>query len=166
MVRTGSMIRIDRSGGMQGRGCYICSAASCVSRARKHDLVSRRFGLNVPSRIYTELAQITMEQARSHRPYLGLAVKAGKCVLGLDSVKRALKKGDVRIVLYDGEASAASLDRLISSCRAAGIPAFPFRGAERLDTAVGKANCRAAGITDNAFAENIRMLESKNRDTA
>lgn len=149
-------VYLDSAGKGQGRGCYVCPVAGCIARARKHDLVGRHLNAAVPAGLYQELAESIAElQARSQGTYLGLAVKAGKTILGTEAVRQAVKKGVVFLVIYDRRTASSSVQRLTAVCRAAGVPAVPFTDSRPLDIVVGKPNCKAAGISDRQLAASI-----------
>ncbi|MBN2415837.1 DUF448 domain-containing protein [bacterium] len=157
IVRGGSAgVRLDRTGRAQGRGCYVCPRTDCIVHARKHDLVSRHLRRAAPPQLYQDLAEfLAALQPRPRQSFLGLAVKAGKTVLGTEAVRRSVKTGTVALVLYEPQASPSTVQRLTAVCRAAGIPALPYAGALPLDQAVGKPNCKAAGITDRQLAQSL-----------
>lgn len=50
-----SIIQIDRTGKVNGRGAYICDSAECLRKARKNNGLSRAFRMNVTDDIYDEL---------------------------------------------------------------------------------------------------------------
>ena len=49
------IVEIDPTGKKSGRGAYICSAAECVKRARKNNLLSKALGVEVGPDLYDAL---------------------------------------------------------------------------------------------------------------
>lgn len=49
------IVEIDPTGKKSGRGAYICSAAECVKKARKYNLLSKALGVEVGPDLYDAL---------------------------------------------------------------------------------------------------------------
>ncbi len=94
------------------------------------------------------------------RGMLGLAMRAGRVVIGCEQVTVALKKkGRVRLVLVATDASAATKKKIAAKCEFYGIPLVEIQ----LDTGslgdlLGKTYAPAVvGITDDGFARELAL---------
>ncbi|MBR6274983.1 MAG: YlxR family protein [Lachnospiraceae bacterium] len=46
---------IDKTGKLNGRGCYLCNNAECLEKAIKTKAINRSMHENVPNEVYDEL---------------------------------------------------------------------------------------------------------------
>lgn len=96
---------------------------------------------------------------------LGLAMRAGKVIVGTESVCTALaKRGKVRLVVYAADASAATKKKIVTKCEFYGTRAFEIP----LDTcALGKILGKTYGpacaaLTCDSFANEIAKCVAPN----
>ena len=96
---------------------------------------------------------------------LGLAMRAGKVIIGTESVCTALaKRGKVRLVVYVADASAATKKKIVTKCEFYGTPSVEIP----LDTGtlgqlLGKTYGPAcAAITCDSFANEIVKCFAQN----
>ena len=89
---------------------------------------------------------------------LGFAMRAGKLIIGTESVCRAMAKGLPKLVLVSDAASEGTKKKLVVKCEFYGIPhaALPLE-AQRLGARLGKTYApMAIAVTDSGFSEEIK----------
>jgi len=88
---------------------------------------------------------------------LGFAMRAGKLIIGTESVCRAMAKGLPKLVLVSSAASEGTKKKVTVKCEFYGIPhkELPLE-AERLGALLGKAYApMAIAVTDLGFSVEI-----------
>lgn len=86
---------------------------------------------------------------------LGLGVRAGTVVLGVDGVRSALQAGRLCGVVIAGDASPRAMDKVVRLARAKGIPLFPGPAAEVIGARLGRPTIMVAGVLDRALARGL-----------
>lgn len=91
---------------------------------------------------------------------LGLAMRAGKVVVGSEQVAIALGKRQVSLVLYSEEASAASKKKIVVKCEFYQVKAIEVKlSTAELGRLLGKTYGPACvGIKDAGFSARIEEL--------
>ena len=101
-----------------------------------------------------------MENKNNQRLYgmLGLAMRAGKLVIGTEMICRAMPKGNLRLVAVSASASEATKKKLFVKCDFYSISAIEVDiDTERLGKLLGKTYSPAAvAVTDDGFAKEIK----------
>ena len=89
---------------------------------------------------------------------LGFAMRAGKLIIGTESVCRAMAKGTVKLVLVSDAASEGTKKKLTVKCEFYGIPHEPLpMAAEKIGALLGKTYApMAVAVTDSGFCEEIK----------
>ena len=88
---------------------------------------------------------------------LGFAMRAGKLIIGTDSVCRALAKGTAKLVTVSKTASFGTKKKLTSKCEFYSVPCveLPLE-AEEVGRLIGKTYApMALAVTDTAFSKEI-----------
>ena len=88
--------------------------------------------------------------------YVGLAIRAGNVVYGIDNIKKFSKK--INLIIYCHTASTnlqKSLSRLV---QVNGLPVVQL-AEHTLDSLIHTTNCKAIGITNPHLAEQIKLLK-------
>ncbi len=90
---------------------------------------------------------------------LGLAMRAGKVIIGTELVCRAMRQGRIRLVVVSGTASAATKKTLSNKCEFYKVNTVVVdTDTAELGRLLGKTYAPAAvGITDDGFAREIRL---------
>lgn len=91
---------------------------------------------------------------------LGLARRAGAVAPGTDATRRAIRRGDARLVLMAGDASGVQLDKIRKELSNRPIPHVTLGDRATLGAAVGKAPLAAVAVTDESLA--TRLLQDLN----
>ena len=89
---------------------------------------------------------------------LGFAMRAGKLIIGTESVCRAMAKGSPKLVLVSDAASEGTKKKLTVKCEFYGIPyeMLPL-GAEKIGALLGKTYApMAIAVTDPGFSAEIK----------
>jgi len=89
---------------------------------------------------------------------LGLGLRAGHLVVGVDGVRRSLQSGQVRCVVLAADASPRALEKVVRLARAQGIPLVPGPAAELIGRQLGRPPVMVAGVRDRALADGLGRL--------
>jgi ribosomal protein L7Ae-like RNA K-turn-binding protein len=87
---------------------------------------------------------------------LGLARRAGAVVKGTDATRRALRKGEVRLVIKAEDGSEAQLRKVLPLARNQEVPAVELGSRAELGAAVGSGPLTVVGITRASFVKELR----------
>lgn len=88
---------------------------------------------------------------------LGFAMRAGKLIIGTESVCRAMAKGTPKLVLVSDTASEGTKKKLTVKCEFYGIPheSLPME-ADKIGALLGKTYApMAVAVTDSGFSREI-----------
>lgn len=88
---------------------------------------------------------------------LGLANRAGFIVAGEDSVKKALSRGELKIVFVASDASPRTIDQFDKKCYYYKVVCNLDFSSEELSSALGKPR-KIVGLTDKGFADAVEKL--------
>jgi ribosomal protein L7Ae-like RNA K-turn-binding protein len=89
---------------------------------------------------------------------VGLGVRAGNAVVGVERVRDAARRNKLRIAIVAPDASRHSLDKVVPLLRARRVAIIEGPTAAALGAAVGKETAAAVGITDSDLAAGVRRL--------
>jgi ribosomal protein L7Ae-like RNA K-turn-binding protein len=89
---------------------------------------------------------------------LGLGLRAGHVVIGVDGVRRGLQNGEVRCVVFASDASPRAMDKVIRLARAHGVPLVPGPQADAIGRQLGRPPVMVAGVRDRALADGLGRL--------
>ena len=78
-------------------------------------------------------------------------------VPGTDPARRAVRRGEARLVLMAGDASSVQLDKIRSALRNRPIPQVILGDRAMLGAAVGRGPISALAVTAASFAEQLRQ---------
>jgi ribosomal protein L7Ae-like RNA K-turn-binding protein len=88
---------------------------------------------------------------------LGLARRAGAVAPGTDQARRAVRRGEARLILMAGDASSVQLDKIRSALRNRPIPQGFLGDRATLGAAVGRGPISALAVTSASLAERLRQ---------
>ena len=91
---------------------------------------------------------------------LGLARRAGAVAPGADAARRAIRRGEARLVLMAGDASGVQLDKIRKELSNRPIPQIIVGDRATLGAAIGKAPVTAVAVTVESLA--ARLLQDLN----
>lgn len=89
---------------------------------------------------------------------LGLGLRAGHVVIGVDGVWRGLQSGEVRCVVFASDASPRAVDKVIRLAQARGVPLVPGPRADAIGRQLGRPPVMVAGVRDRALADGLGRL--------
>ena len=89
--------------------------------------------------------------------FLGLARRAGAVVPGTDATRRAIRRGEARLVLMAEDASGVQMDKIRKLMVDRPIPLAVLGDRNTLGAAIGKGPTSAIAVTDESLAK--RLLE-------
>lgn len=162
MFRKGEVVRIvagpdgaviDYREKLPGRAAYVCPRRACIERALGRQNLSRALHRNVaapdPRSFIGQLAASITDKVRS---LLSMAAKAGMLAAGASAVTDALLKERVRMILFAGDLSDGTKDKLT-----AGGPRLPERQAvlftrEEMGGMLGRELVGVLGILDEGIS--------------
>jgi ribosomal protein L7Ae-like RNA K-turn-binding protein len=87
---------------------------------------------------------------------LGIAQRAGAVVKGTDATRRALKKGEVFLVLWAEDGSETQLKKVLPLARAQGVPSQETGGSGELGAALGSGPLTVVAVTGRRFAKELQ----------
>ncbi len=87
--------------------------------------------------------------------YLGLGLRAGSVVVGVDAVRRALQARECRCVVVARDASQRAREKVLRLAAALGVPQIEGPDAATLGAGLGKPPVMVAGVRDAALADGI-----------
>lgn len=87
--------------------------------------------------------------------YLGLGVRAGSVVVGVDAVRRALQAREIRCVVVARDVSQRAREKVLRLASSLGVPQVEGPRAEELGAGLGKPPVMVAGVRDPALADGI-----------
>ncbi len=83
---------------------------------------------------------------------LGIARRADKMVFG-EAILEQFKDKNIKYVFIASDASVKTKERYLKKCRYYQVPFSLNYDAGQLDKAIGRANIKTIGITDEGFAK-------------
>ena len=86
---------------------------------------------------------------------LGLGLRAGSVIVGVEAVRRALQAGEARCLVVARDASQRALEKTVRLATALGVPQIAGPTAAELGTKLGKPPVMVVGVRDSALAEGI-----------
>src|SRR5215207_6015221 len=95
---------------------------------------------------------------------LGLGVRGGGAVVGVNQVREAAKRNKVFFALVATDASANSLDKIVPLLNARRVRFIEVPSATDLGAAVGRDQTAVVGIVDRQLAAGIRDAVTPQED--
>ncbi len=86
---------------------------------------------------------------------VGLGMRAGSVVVGINGVRAALKRGELRLVVVAGDSSERTGDKVVRLARARGIPLVEGPSAALMGQSLGRGEVQAIGVRDDRLAAGI-----------
>jgi ribosomal protein L7Ae-like RNA K-turn-binding protein len=87
--------------------------------------------------------------------YLGLGIRAGTVVVGVDAVRRSLQAKEIRCIVVARDASQRAREKVVRLASALGVPQVNGPDAAELGAGLGKPPVMVAGVRDAALADGI-----------
>jgi ribosomal protein L7Ae-like RNA K-turn-binding protein len=87
--------------------------------------------------------------------YLGLGLRAGSVVVGVDAVRRSLQAKECRCIVVARDASQRAREKVVRLAAALGVPQVDGPDAAELGAKLGKPPVMVAGVRDPALADGI-----------
>lgn len=89
---------------------------------------------------------------------LGLGLRAGHVIIGVEAVRRALQANECRAVVVASDASQRAIEKTVRLATARGVPQLAGPAALELGARLGKPPVMVVGIRDQALAEGALRL--------
>ena len=89
---------------------------------------------------------------------LGLGLRAGTVIIGVEAVRRALQTGECRCLVVALDASQRALEKTARLANARGVPQVGGPPAHELGARLGKPPVMVVGVRDQALADGIVRL--------
>ncbi|HEY8499560.1 MAG TPA: ribosomal L7Ae/L30e/S12e/Gadd45 family protein [Clostridia bacterium] len=90
--------------------------------------------------------------------FMGLAMKAGRLVSGGETCERAIKSGNVFLLVVSEDASDNTVKKFEDACKRREIPFYQFGKKEAIGRLLGKKIRSVVAVTDIQLARNLRRL--------
>ena len=87
--------------------------------------------------------------------YLGLGIRAGSVVVGVDAVRRSLQAHELKCIVVARDASQRAREKVMRLAAALGVPQVHGPDAAELGAKMGKPPVMVAGVRDAALADGI-----------
>ena len=87
---------------------------------------------------------------------LGIAQRAGAIVKGTDAARRALRKGEARLLVLAEDGSETQRRKVLPLARAKGVPWRIVGDRAELGSAVGSGPLTVVGVTGPSFAKELQ----------
>ena len=89
---------------------------------------------------------------------LGLGLRAGHVLIGVEAVRRSLQVGECRCIVVASDASQRALEKTARLATAKGIPQIGGPASQALGAGLGKPPVMVVGVRDPALADGIIRL--------
>lgn len=89
---------------------------------------------------------------------LGLAQRARKLITGEELVIKAVRQGQVHLVILAGDASPNTRKKVMDKCGSYEVSCVPYGNRQTLGAALGKEQRVVIGVTDAGFAARLTQL--------
>lgn len=89
---------------------------------------------------------------------LGLAYRAGKCVVGEEAIVHAIQSNNAKLILIACDIGPQTQKKLMDKSKTYNIPIINVDNRETLGHAIGKPQRVAIAILDKGFARKIQSL--------
>ncbi|GAB3067099.1 L7Ae/L30e/S12e/Gadd45 family ribosomal protein [Virgibacillus ainsalahensis] len=89
---------------------------------------------------------------------LGLAVRAGKCSTGEETIVKDIQRKRAKLILLANDIGPQTRKKMIDKCKTYDIPFVIVDDRETLSHAIGKSQRVAIAILDAGFAAKIKSL--------
>lgn len=89
---------------------------------------------------------------------VGLAMRAGRSVLGTHAVKEGARRGDLDVVVMAADATDNARSRVLPLLAAVDVPVVRCASAIALGRAVGRPRLVVVGIRDRRLAEKVLAI--------
>jgi ribosomal protein L7Ae-like RNA K-turn-binding protein len=86
---------------------------------------------------------------------LGLGLRGGKVVIGVDGVRKELQAGKCWCVVVAEDASPRAIEKVVRLAGAKGVPLVPGPRAAAIGAQLGKPPVMVVGVRDRALARGI-----------
>lgn len=89
---------------------------------------------------------------------LGLGLRAGHLVIGVDGVRRALQQGSVHCLVVAEDASRRAAEKVVALAEARNVARITGPPAGPLGERLGRPPVMVVGVTDRALARGIESV--------
>jgi ribosomal protein L7Ae-like RNA K-turn-binding protein len=90
---------------------------------------------------------------------LGLSMRAGKLVTGDESVFKAIRSGEAKLVILAEDASANTRKKFQDKCQFYGVPLMEMGTKAELGSSIGKEMRVILGVLDKGFAQMLQKCQ-------
>jgi predicted RNA-binding protein YlxR (DUF448 family)/ribosomal protein L30E len=149
-------IVIDYREKLPGRAAYVCPKGPCIKTAIEKGHFSRALRLKVknPS-LGNFIERLTAAMEGKIKSLIAMSAKAGKLAAGYSAVQDALEKGRVALLLYAGDISEGTKEKVTTSSDTS-IPSVTLFSRDELGKLLNRELVGVIGIEDKGFADAIR----------
>lgn len=87
---------------------------------------------------------------------IGMSMRAGKCIAGEETVIKAIRQGEAKLVLLAEDASENTAKKVMDKCAYYGVSVHQCFNRKQLGSSTGKGERVTLAITDTGFT---RLIE-------
>ncbi|MEP7325799.1 MAG: ribosomal L7Ae/L30e/S12e/Gadd45 family protein, partial [Gemmatimonadota bacterium] len=87
---------------------------------------------------------------------LGLGMRAGHLVIGVDGVRNALQRGEIRCLVLASDASPRATQKTLALAQATKVAVVQGPSADELGMKLGRPPVMAVGVRDRDLAKGIQ----------
>ena len=164
-------LMVDHPHRLGGRGAYVCSSRSCLSRALRSSRLSRHVGGAVRS---PDMSGVVEQiQGRIDRRVEGLLVASGKArvaLIGANRVQEALRHPQVPALVVLADDVSPRVRRSLTDGATSKTTVASWADRDRLGRAFARAEVGAVAVTDAGLAgaldQELRLLAGLSVDVA
>jgi ribosomal protein L7Ae-like RNA K-turn-binding protein len=92
---------------------------------------------------------------------LGMAMRAGKIITGDDTVMKAVRSGEAKLVVLATDAAPNAQKKYRDKCSYYQIPLVEYGSRFEIGSAIGKVDRVVLAVTDAGFAQRIAQSQAK-----
>ena len=92
---------------------------------------------------------------------LGLGLRAGNLVVGVEGVRGGLQRDDFWCVVLASDASTRAVEKIVALARAKKTPIVSGPSADEIGLKLGRPPVMAVGVTHRSLADGIMQLGNK-----
>ncbi len=145
---------IDYREKLPGRAAYVCPRRECIQKALGREVLSRAFRRTVVVPSVDEfIAMLASGIAGKIKALIQMSAKAGRLSAGYSAVRDALEKDAVKMIIYAGDLSDGTKDKIGPA--GARVRQTTLFNRDEMGRMLGREMVGVVGIEDKGFADAV-----------
>ncbi|MDX1763032.1 MAG: DUF448 domain-containing protein [bacterium] len=159
-------LAVDMKSRLPGRGAYVCFDKSCIRAAVRGKTLANALKRQIDSSDL-ELVEARIKDGMEKRilAFLSVLMKAGKVIVGRESMRKSLGKGNLQLLVLAVDGREAQ-----KGVGSPGVPVRVFSSRDQLGASVGRGAQPLLGIADSKgsmqllrWIDRVKALETAGR---